>query len=262
MAKKDCSLDGCDRKHKAHGLCHLHYRRKLYGREVEGRIRVQHGRQIRYCPWCWTLFDKKHKGGERSQNRYCSKSCSAQHLGLVSREVTQLKAIAKAWAAPSKPIYKATVRREAEALRRIARHVGRPPFYRRECHLCGCLLIRRNRVKATCGACARRRFRQTEAGKAIRRIHKAKRKVRMGIKAERIDPFKVFDRDGWKCQICGIDTPISLRASYEDSAPELDHIKPLALDGEHTWMNVQCSCRKCNIRKGATYAGGVFRMVG
>jgi 5-methylcytosine-specific restriction endonuclease McrA len=260
--RPECGLDGCSRPHKAHGLCRFHWIRQRQGVPFTQPRRAVRGRQIKYCPWCWTLFNKKYSGGERSQNRYCSKSCAAQHQGLISREATQLKAIAKAWATPCKPIYRASVRREIQALKRIARYVERPAFYRCNCKGCSVQVIRRSRItKALCTPCLRRKHRQTDSYKAGKRIHKAKRKVRMGVKAERIDPFKVFERDGWKCQLCGVDTPRSLRGSYEDSAPELDHIKPLALDGEHTWLNVQCACRKCNIRKGATYGAGPFRMV-
>jgi hypothetical protein len=40
-----------------------------------------------------------------------------------------------------------------------------------------------------------------------------------------------------------------------DTAPELDHIIPLASGGAHVWDNVQCTCRKCNGEKGAEVLG-------
>lgn len=79
------------------------------------------------------------------------------------------------------------------------------------------------------------------------RISKAKRKaVLKSAKVESVDPFKVFERDGWECQLCGIKTPKSKRGTYDDNAPELDHILPLAKGGEHSYKNTQCACRKCN----------------
>ena len=69
------------------------------------------------------------------------------------------------------------------------------------------------------------------------------------VEKESVDPFKVFDRDGWVCQMCGVPTPRELRATWEDNAPELDHIIPLSKGGPHTYKNTQCSCRKCNQRK-------------
>lgn len=90
-----------------------------------------------------------------------------------------------------------------------------------------------------------------QAQKAYRRIEKAKRKaVIVAATIERVDPFKVFDRDGWRCQLCGIETPKAKRGSYENDAPELDHIIPLSKGGEHSYKNTQCACRRCNGLKG------------
>jgi 5-methylcytosine-specific restriction endonuclease McrA len=70
-----------------------------------------------------------------------------------------------------------------------------------------------------------------------------------------IKPAWVFERDGWRCQLCGVRTPKRLRGTRDDRAPELDHIIPIAAGGGHLWENVQCSCRKCNIAKGAKPLG-------
>lgn len=65
------------------------------------------------------------------------------------------------------------------------------------------------------------------------------------------DPRAVFERDNWKCYICGCETPKSLRGSTDPFAPELDHIVPLAAGGEHTPGNTACACRRCNSTKGS-----------
>lgn len=84
-----------------------------------------------------------------------------------------------------------------------------------------------------------------------RRTARARRRARMrGAANDNINPFDVFARDGWKCRLCGVRTPRSLRGTHDDRAPELDHIIPLAKGGGHTLENVQCSCRKCNGEKG------------
>ena len=87
-----------------------------------------------------------------------------------------------------------------------------------------------------------------------RRAEKARRKAlqRGRIEgAERFDPLEVLERDGWRCHICGISTPKKLRGTFDDRAPELDHIVPLAVGGEHSRRNTACACRKCNIEKGS-----------
>ena len=71
----------------------------------------------------------------------------------------------------------------------------------------------------------------------------------------RFDPLRVLDRDGWTCQICGTPTPRRLRGTFEDDAPELDHVVPLSQGGPHTPENTQCACRRCNLDKAATAVG-------
>ena len=88
------------------------------------------------------------------------------------------------------------------------------------------------------------------------RMSKATRRARKraGI-VDSIDPIAVFQRDGWRCQLCGLKTPRARRGTIHPDAPELDHIVPLALGGDHVWHNVQCACRKCNSEKGASARG-------
>lgn len=88
-------------------------------------------------------------------------------------------------------------------------------------------------------------------------LAKARRKsksIRSAIKrksngGEAFDPFEIFDRDKWHCQMCGISTPKINRGTYLDDAPELDHIIPVSKGGLHTRLNTQCLCRKCNGEK-------------
>jgi 5-methylcytosine-specific restriction endonuclease McrA len=61
---------------------------------------------------------------------------------------------------------------------------------------------------------------------------------------ERIDRFKVYERDEGICGIC---------KSYVDKERfTIDHIFPLSKGGLHTYSNVQIAHSLCNSRKGAT----------
>jgi len=92
-----------------------------------------------------------------------------------------------------------------------------------------------------CAPCALARARaQRLAAKVLRR---ARQKA---VTVETVDPLAVFERDGWTCQICHVATPRSKRGTYDDDAPELDHIVALAGGGEHSYRNTQCACRRCN----------------
>jgi hypothetical protein len=130
-----------------------------------------------------------------------------------------------------------------------------PPRYQRrpkrksECIGCGREIIG-TAAKRRCSTCARRHGRSNHGRKHEHRARK------FGVAYEAINPIAVFERDAWRCQMCGIRTPRSLRGKMRPTAPELDHRIPMAMGGTHTWDNVQCSCRACNGKKGATRAYG------
>lgn len=78
------------------------------------------------------------------------------------------------------------------------------------------------------------------------------RRVRIeNATAERFDPHEVYERDGWICQLCS--QPVDQNLDYPDPLyPSLDHILPLAANGEHSRSNTQLAHWICNVRKGAT----------
>ncbi|MFH5773580.1 HNH endonuclease [Paracoccus sp. NGMCC 1.201697] len=78
---------------------------------------------------------------------------------------------------------------------------------------------------------------------------------RGAVDGELVDATRVFERDGYRCGICGRKTLPSKRGSTHERAPELDHIIAIALGGEHRYSNVQCACRSCNGKKGAASLG-------
>ncbi|MCA0032740.1 HNH endonuclease [Mesorhizobium sp. B263B2A] len=82
------------------------------------------------------------------------------------------------------------------------------------------------------------------------------RKLRLrGVTVETVNPIAVFDRDKWRCQLCGVKTPRKLRGKNQPTSPELDHILPLAVGGEHSYRNTQCACRSCNLAKSSKPLG-------
>lgn len=223
-------------------------------RNRKGRVR---GKKALTCAGCGR--EAHRTVGSRDAGRFCSRECFASHIGRVAQERAALRRIAKNWAwRPSKIVLD-----EVAALARIARYVERPRLTRRPCIGCGCSVVGVYERRRACTACKLDRKRaqvraakKTAKGRQRKRIDKAKRRaVERGATAHRIDPLDVFARDSWKCQLCGIATPRRLRGQMVDAAPELDHIVPLAVGGQHVWANVQCACRKCNGLKGAKSMG-------
>lgn len=113
-------------------------------------------------------------------------------------------------------------------------HTFTPPYGRAHSRFC-------------CRECSRR-----HAG----RISRSRRRSReRGAASESVDPIQVFKRDRWQCQKCGTRTLRSRRGTHDPRAPELDHIIPLSVGGEHSYRNTQCLCRACNHAKGARPLG-------
>lgn len=103
------------------------------------------------------------------------------------------------------------------------------------------------RAKFCSDECANFSFRESK--KAARKARKARQ---ITLKVENVVPLKVFRRDKWTCYLCGRKTLQELRGTYEDLATELDHVVPLSKNGEHSYANIKCACRACNIRKSNT----------
>lgn len=79
----------------------------------------------------------------------------------------------------------------------------------------------------------------------------ARRKAReRNAVVERVDARLVFDRDGWRCWLCGatIDPDVPRRSRW---GATLDHVQPLALGGLHEYANVRAAHMVCNARRGA-----------
>jgi len=70
-----------------------------------------------------------------------------------------------------------------------------------------------------------------------------------GAEHEEVVASEIYERDGWRCGICG--KRVNKRLKYPDPlSPTLDHIIPLSLGGAHTKDNLQLAHYICNITKG------------
>ncbi|MBW9074942.1 HNH endonuclease [Agrobacterium deltaense] len=87
--------------------------------------------------------------------------------------------------------------------------------------------------------------------RAKKQQERAQAKGLPGARYDCFDPYEIFERDGWECQLCGKETPKALRGLNLLDSPELDHIVCLHAGGDHTKENTQCLCRRCNVAKSA-----------
>jgi hypothetical protein len=229
----------------------------------------------RTCVGCGITFSRKIN--TRNKGLYCTRECAwahdehyqgtfAQRLKRkVLERLRQLSHIERQaeWARKrqelkpcvvcAKPIprqKKATTCGSTEC--RSARLRGKiVPRYDRVCRDCGQAFVSRQRQITVCRTCSKRAWKRP--GKYRDRCERAGVPWVSGITAK-----KVCERDRYRCQLCGCKTPKRLRGTFEPNAPELDHIVPINAEGGspgHAWHNVQCACRRCNLKKSATPLG-------
>lgn len=84
---------------------------------------------------------------------------------------------------------------------------------------------------------------------AQRREYGRKRRAMCAsVEYESFDALEIFERDGWKCQLCG--DPVDSSLMWPDPMyPTLDHCTPVSRGGPHTRANCQLAHMVCNARK-------------
>lgn len=194
--------------------------------------------------------------------KYCSRQCAFDNR-FNNPLLLEIKALKKIGKQTHKELLPINVLFEKRLLFKIAKAnkksydtVVNTKKYK-PCENCKKLFVftvKMGRHKSLCNDCKKILFfenkkKNARKGKAYRRA------IEKGVNAEKIDPLKVFERDNWRCHICKDKTPKKLRGTYEPKAPELDHIITLAEGGGHTYNNVACCCRSCNMKKSSKSYG-------
>jgi 5-methylcytosine-specific restriction endonuclease McrA len=77
-----------------------------------------------------------------------------------------------------------------------------------------------------------------------------RRALKAGATVESFRSVEIYDRDGWRCGICGKKIRQSLTYPHPMSV-SLDHIVPLSHGGEHSRANTRAAHLKCNVDRGA-----------
>jgi hypothetical protein len=84
-----------------------------------------------------------------------------------------------------------------------------------------------------------------ESGKRAKRRRKAWKR---GARREKYKDKDIFERDNWRCQVCGEKVNCKRQAPHS-KAPTIDHIVPLSKGGADAPDNVQCAHFECNCKK-------------
>ncbi len=194
----------------------------------------------------------------------CSRKCGFEWLGveaLVAREVAALRRIRGNWQTETKTRFCKICGKPFKALRLLHYQCGGKacanehkragkrktfvpvPLRDNACTVCGGQFWGHG-GRLLCDVCLPTRQR-----------------VVRGKTSERFKRREIFQRDGWRCQLCGKKVSLRHRAAHQ-LYPNLDHIIPITRGGQHTRVNTQCLCRRCNIKKGAKLGGVQLRLIG
>lgn len=230
---KICTASGCDRPLRARGLCASHYNQQ-YQPNRWRRVIVQ-------CDYCGADCEKQ--ADSRRPHRYCSLTCRDMKRMTVTHQAHMPVLHSDPWSIwgscplPPQP--------ELDP---------RPRFFGGRCRHCGEHYIA-DRLAFENGTglhCSKQCTKA--AGRERRRARK-----RDAYVAD-VYRYRVFERDGWRCQICK--RAVSRTAAVpHPRAATLDHIVPLALGGTHEPTNCQTACFGCNCRKSHVGVGDQLRLI-
>ena len=146
------------------------------------------------------------------------------------------------------------------------RAAAKPAPAPRECSECGAEYESAHALKRTCSpGCSTARSRRVSLAtmnanyrrmrpRIIANAH-ARRAALLAQTVEDVDPRVVFERDGWRCGICGKRTRREGRWKRDPEVASLDHIVPIADGGEHSYANTRCTHLGCNIARGKRGGG-------
>lgn len=213
------------------------------------------------CLRCAIQFEKRSRAGDK--NLYCSRECAFKYK--ADRSIFESSSVwFKKCNVCERPFVarRSNVQRCGEDCDKIRhrqkereRSSERKDLTPRDCRKCGKpftpIYGKKNRVFCS-KKCLDASFRPPG------RTHRIRAR-RAGVAYEPIDKEKLFIRDNWTCQICGVKC-IQWPGKPHPRAATLDHVVAIANGGGHLWGNVQCACWKCNIDKGSGEAAGQVPM--
>lgn len=225
---------------------------------------------MRTCERCGSPFVPKWRSVPQ---RFCSRSCGTKHRrNLADRAVVAWwqcsdcgtirglngQAKRKAYRAPAHRCAVPEANIEPLCLRcgrvRDTRYCGCWTYVPVEphptvCKRCGDVFV--GKWQRYCQPC--RSLNGMDARRAARTKDRARRR---GIPRESYRPTTVFERDGWRCHLCGKAVNRG-RVVPHPMAPTIDHLIPVSAGGADVMTNVATAHFECNSRR---QAGGIAQL--
>lgn len=230
MAKRICSIDGCEKFVVGRGWCAVHWRRwRAHGHPLAGRPAqavlkaLDHSDGTRTCSQCRRrqsieFFDKV-KNATLGRRSDC-KSCRSDRMKAR-------------YAADRENLLAAEQSRRAA--RRAAKVAADPEHF------------------------ARLEAEREWSAEVAKRVDSSQYRRRMRIAERRRDPGvnrkNLRIQYGDDCFYCGVEmsfVPLKRTDKRPVNLATLEHIVPIAYGGTHTWDNAVLACYACNCRKNRT----------
>lgn len=235
---KQCTEAGCDRPLRARQLCSTHWKR-LY--------KAPEAKPIVACANCGQPTAKRID--PRFPFRFCSYICRSTYRANTSdfqrpSWVTVARRRREAGVIELHP--HPMTRKALLRMQQLAAAKVRKPrkFFAGYCVTCRIPFVDTTTAQTCSVMCAAAKKRHD------RREHDQIRQAReMNAFITRVNRFDIYERDKWKCQICG--RKVAKTSVYPDlMSPSLDHIIPLSKGGSHEPANVRLSHFLCNAKRG------------
>ena len=210
---KSCTIDECDRGAQARGMCSSHY--SVWHRRMNGR--KKHAKVCEFCGADYATTSRR--------SAFCSERCAKRdHYGWSrSKEIVHSPRSA---ARPSVVVVPPNRKR----------------WFACVCRVCGAGFIDKAPYTHCSDSCRRvTRRAAVHAQKASRGEFSVSDSARLAI----------YERDGWTCQLCGVE--VSRAYSWSDPlSPTLDHIIPQSLQSkpDHSASNLRLAHALCNSVRG------------
>jgi hypothetical protein len=219
---RGCDVEGCDRIHRAKGLCSTHYNQQMPAAKRHPKVTMR-------CAWCDAEVEKDAGRPRRYAFIVCGDACR--------------NAIAKAtasgpWASGNLRSKRTPTRTELPSDHPARWYGATSSISYSTCAECGATIIqppgnRKPRRFCPNDQCKRRR---------VQRAHRARKR---GAVSDGYTRIEIFERDNWVCWICG--DSVNRDADPLDlDAPTIDHKTALAVGGSDTRENVATAHRWCN----------------
>ena len=226
-----CSVDECERKHSARGLCSTHYVRNKRTGSPTGSLKRTYVCEVAGC-------ENKHYGRNLCQQHYLRwYSFGDANIRLNSDVVNGMRICPGCNQDLPLDDFATDNRRKD----------GRS-IYCKPCANSKSAQWRLDNLERSRES--KRNWSSQNPDKTLATRHRRIARER-AMFVEDVDRMTLMERDSWTCKLCGLPIDSGLKFPHPLSQ-SIDHVMPVSKGGEHSYANTQAAHLNCNIRKGAT----------